>query len=112
MLSYRIQSQSALRKDGSVISNVVDRQAVLAKNIKQCFLRVGDTVRFKKPRRNPVIGTVVRIDDDPNVCTWASSGIPMNIHVSIPLKDRGSSIVYGHKIVRTNIKKLLFEACR
>lgn len=111
MLSYRIQSQSPRpkRKERSVIHSPEEQKGLLQKNLSNCLFKVGDTVRFKKPRRNPVYGKIVAIDDKPEECTWASSGVPMNIHVSVPLKDKGTSIVYGHQIVRTNMKKLLYE---
>ncbi len=112
MLTYEIRKSKAPPKprlppaNGSVISG--SRKEILERNLRANWFRVGDVVRFKKPRRNPIFGTIVEIVENPDECTWASSGVPMNIVLEIP-KKTPDGVAYGVERVKTNVKKLMYK---
>ena len=72
---------------------------LLGESQEECFSRhklrntfhVGDTVRFKKPKKNPVRGVVFFIEEDINKVRWSNQGsVPNYIHVSVT--ERGQKI--------------------
>ena len=80
-----------------------DRDLILAGQLTKCLFKVGDVVRFKKPRRKPICGTVVAIEDDVDKITWIHGGLcPTNIVVDI---ERGGRT----QRVKTNYRKLAFN---
>lgn len=111
MLSYRIPKHKERTKPAHIPVNVPPstRRQILEDQLKRCIFKVGDRVKFKKPRRNPVYGEITAIDDDVDNVTFSSGGVPMNIHVKIPLRDKANGLQYGYQIVRTNMKKLMWE---
>lgn len=95
---------------GSVkLYNDADLQKILDANLSKCFMKEGDKVKFKKPKRNPVYGTIVKIQDKLSEVTWSSAGaVPMNVIVEVDKVDPETRIVYGKERVKTNVKKLVF----
>jgi hypothetical protein len=84
-------------------------RTILDNNLKKNYFNIGERVKFKKPRRNPVYGTIVDIQSDIKQVTWTQGGtVPMNIVVEIEKVDPDLNMVYGTERVKTNVKKLLF----
>ena len=80
---------------------------ILRANIAKNFFKLGDKVKWKKPRSNPKVGIVVAIQDNIQEVTWVNGGItPMNVIVEVEKKANG--ITYGTERVKTNVKKLLY----
>jgi len=89
------------------------RATLLEKNLQNLWFKVGEEVRFKKPKRKPIWGKVVNIVKEPNEVTWSeSSGVPMNIILEVPRTDTKSGIQYGTERVKTNVKKLMYGVKR
>lgn len=55
------------------------------RHIKRCTFNVGSLVRFKKPRKNPVRGTVTHIENDLSKITWTHNGTVPN-YISVEVK--------------------------
>lgn len=89
------------------------RAQLLERQLDGVWFKVGEQVRFKKPKRNPVWGTVVGIVTNPSECTFSeSSGVPMNIILEVAKKDLDLGLQYGTERVKTNIKKLMYGVVR
>lgn len=108
MLYLRIPNPSALlkptqfKKEDNVVS-FLSKEEILNRQLKRLIFSIGDEVRFKKPKRNPVKGTITNIIEDAGACPWVSGDkVPMNIVVFVPDGPKGKGIV-----VKTNMKKLL-----
>jgi hypothetical protein len=81
----------------------IDQETILRINLEKTLFQVGDRVRFKKPRRPVVVGTVVDIQTEVSEITWANDdSLPMNIVLEVD-KGNGKS-----ERVKTNVKKLTF----
>ena len=92
MLTYAIFKSK--ESNGEFLS----REQVLDRNLARTFFKVGDVVRFKKPRKPVVSGTIVDIQEKVGEITWGHGGlVPMNIIVE----------VNGTR-VKTNVKRLCF----
>lgn len=109
MLTYRISKPKASRssrKPPHIPRRIADadKRAILETNLAKTLFREGDCVRFKKPRRPQVVGTVVQIQRDVDEVTWGNDGtVPMNIVLEI---DRGNG---KSERMKTNVKKLVFH---
>ncbi len=80
---------------------------ILRANIAKNFFKLGDKVKWKKPRSNPKVGIIVAIQDNIQEVTWVNGGTtPMNVIVEVEKKANG--ITYGTERVKTNVKKLLY----
>lgn len=85
-------------------SLLADKQAILTINLEKTLFKIGDCVRFKKPRRPIVHGTVIDIQKSVDEVTWANDdSLPMNIILEI---DKGGGKT---ERVKTNVKKLTFH---
>jgi hypothetical protein len=106
-LTYQILHPKAARKNGKppILVAVHDRDAILQRQLAATIFKVGDTVKFKKPKRNSIHGKVVEIQKRSAEVTWSSSGSPMNIVLEVEKKQDG--IKYGIERVKANAKKLL-----
>ena len=106
MLTYKILKPKVRRKIGvaGVKSfNDKEKEIVLRANLDKNYFNVGDKVKFKKPRRNPLTGVIVAIQDKLSEVTWVNGGTtPMNIVVEV---TRNSGMT---ERVKTNVKKLLY----
>jgi len=109
LLTYRISKFKVPRKVGAPVKsfNSEDKEKLLHANLNKTFFRVGDTVKFKKPRRNPLVGVVVGIQTKVDEVTWVNGGTsPMNIIVEVVKGSNGATPKTER--VKTNVKKLLF----
>ena len=87
----------------------MSREEVLRRNIAKIWFKIGDRVKFKKPRRPGIYGTVVDIVTDINQVTWSKGHlIPMNIVVEVDKIDKVNGNIFGKDRVKTNIKKLVW----
>lgn len=106
LLTYKILKPKARHKIGvaGVKSfNEEEKKLVLRANLIKNFFNVGDKVKFKKPRRNPLTGVVVAIQSEMSEVTWVNGGTtPMNIVVEVA-RNSGTT-----ERVKTNVKKLLY----
>ena len=106
MLTYKILKPKVRRKIGVArvkSFNDKEKEIVLRANLDKNYFNVGDKVKFKKPRRNPLTGVIVAIQDKLSEVTWVNGGTtPMNIVVEVA---RNSGMT---ERVKTNVKKLLY----
>jgi hypothetical protein len=108
LLTYKIQKPKAPRKV-RLFQGTDFREQVLKNNLKKTPFQVGDVVKFKKPRRPIIWGTVVEIQDKVSEITWGNGGaLPMNIIIEVVKIDPANGIVYGTERVKTNVKKVTF----
>lgn len=85
------------------------KQEIFDKHFGKCYLKVGDKVCFKKPRRNKIRGTIDHIETDVRKIYWSEGGeTPRYIRVRIEKIDKETGIAYGHEHVWTTQNKLLF----
>lgn len=77
--------------------------------MRRCFLKEGDKIVFKKPRKNKVTGTVVHIERDLDKVIWGSKDrIPFYIsvaterHVNGKVLKADSVKTYESKIRKVN----------
>lgn len=111
MLTYHVASIKAPRKGApvSVTMDYMSREEVLQRNLDKTWFKIGDRVKFKKPRRPGIYGTVVDIITDINQVTWSKGHlIPMNIVVEVDKIDKANGTIFGKDRVKTNIKKLVW----
>ena len=101
MLTYQIKSHKATPNPYVQVDTVKDlltRHQILVNNLNRCHFKIGDCVKFKKPKKNPAYGEIIHIEDDHNKVTFSHGGVcPMNITVRV-----------GSQEVKTNMKKLLY----
>lgn len=102
MLTYQILKQQVLRES---LPPVDIRKLILEKELTKNHLKVGDSVQFKKPRRNPINGIIVDILS--KGCKWGPGSTPLNVLVRVEKADRKTRIQYGMEIIHTNMKKLI-----
>ena len=73
------------------------------------MFRVGDKVKFKKPRRNPIYGEILHIETIPEKVQWSHGGlVPLNISVQVDKIDSTTGVIYGTELMKVSDKKLLF----
>ena len=98
MLTYQIRVNKAPQ-----LNHLIVKEEVINKCLSRFpNFKVGDVVRLKKPKRNPIKGTITSIETDATKCVW-QSGLPLNITVYLSPDSRCT----GSHIVKTNAKKLL-----
>lgn len=113
MLTFQICSPKAARKftkppvSKPVITDNASRAAILKRNVAATWIKVGDYVSFKKPRKNPPKGVVIDIIENPEECHWSGTGIPMNIVMEVENYGEDGGVINTTRI-RTNIKKLRY----
>jgi hypothetical protein len=95
VLHYRIGNKSLSIKE------YLSKPAILKRNLDKCTFRIGDVIRFKKPKKSPVRGTIVDIITDESKVVWARGTCPMNIVVELDGDKRPPAVV------KTNIKKIV-----
>ena len=113
MFTYRIAPPKATPDPSTTLGPFLSKEEILRRNVGRCHIKVGDYVRFKKPKRNPVYGTVVAIEDDPEKVHWVRGGLtPMNVVVDVIKNDKETGAPYGTERVRTNFRKLMIARIR
>lgn len=79
MLTYQIHHAKGLAK-----SSYKTKQTILEAALRRSFFKVGDRVKFKKPKRSPIYGTITHIEEAWDLVTWTNGGIhPCNITVLV-----------------------------
>jgi len=107
MLTYSISTKSSARPQRSR-GKVETKDEVLQRNLAATIFKVGDRVRFKKPRRNPVYATVIDVQKDPMQITWSADDVPMNIILEVDIrKPIPNGFLVTKERVKTNVKKLV-----
>ena len=66
------------------------------------MLTKGDRVRFKRPKRRPIFGTVDTIETNINQMYWSAEGTPRYIRVKLESEDGKDQYVW------TTESKLVF----
>lgn len=108
MFTYKIPSRS-VTVSSSAREAFLSKEEILKRNLDKCWFVAGDRVKFKKPRRNPIYGTVVEVVDDPNRVQWAKGDlVPMNIVLDLEKVDHATGVISSTARVKTNVKKLCF----
>lgn len=87
----------------------MDKQMILNRHLNKCFVKIGDRVRFKKPKRNPWYGKLVHAEDDAGKCEWRNGGTtPLFLTVEVDKVDKQTGVVYGTEKVTCGVRQLLF----
>lgn len=113
MLTYKIRNLKAIRetliddKDKSFMS----KQNILERHIQKCYMKEGDRIRLKKPKRNPLFGTIIEAATDPSKIKWRAD-IPLFITVELEKVDPKTGVVYGTELRQVGVKQLQFVNCR
>ena len=103
MLIYQIRNPKARPESAPVtVKDIITRAQILKNNISRCHFKIGDCIKFKKPKKSPHKGTITHIEDDHNKVVFSHGGMcPMNITVRIEQE-------HGEMEVKTNMKKILY----
>ena len=105
MLTYAIKKEKPRQKSKSNFT----KGEILERNLAATIFKVGDRVRFKKPRRNPVYATVVGIQSDALEITWTADDVPMNILLEVEKRTPiNNGMMVTKERVKTNVKKLIW----
>ena len=95
LLTYKIQSLLEQHREP-----FLSREEILARQLEKNLFKVGDKVKFKKPRRNPVYGVIKSIGTDWKQVNWRNGGlIPNNIEVQTSAND---------VCMVTNMKRIIY----
>ncbi len=95
-MTYQIKSHR------ETANNFLTKQHILQSQLERCFFKIGDKVKFKKPRRNPIYGTITHIEECWDLVTWTHGGmLPNNISINV----EGVPTT-----VKTNMKRIIFDA--
>lgn len=105
MLTHRIRVAAPPRRLSK--TSLSDKEHILSANINKCWFKVGDRVKFKKPKRNPIYGTIVAIQDKVDEVVWSETDIPYNIVLEVEKFNAGTKQISTDR-VRTNVKKLTY----
>lgn len=115
MLSLKIRNPKApprTEPEPDSSEAFMDKKAILGRHLNKCFLKVGDRVRFKKPKRKPIYGTLIHAEEDPMKVEWRNQGtIPLFLTVEVDKVNRHGEI-YGTEKQRVGVKQLLFVHSR
>lgn len=75
---------------------------------KRCIFKVGDSVRFKKPRKNPIRGVIEHIEEDLSKVTWSNGGtVPNYISIRVNTINKRTR-EESTQIVKTHEGKLIW----
>ena len=94
MLTYQIRKNKSRYERSTAKAAEVPletKEESFRRHYAKLFLRVGDTVTFKKPRskRNRIRGVVEYIETDISKMHWSSGGmVPHYIKVKVTVKDK------------------------
>ena len=107
MLIYQIKGPKVQHEPPTGPEAFVSKQAILERQLEKSFFKVGDWVKFKKPKKNPIYGTIIHIEDDHEKVTWTRGGlVPNNITIEC---EMGSKATREPRL-KTCAKRLLFVA--
>ncbi len=102
-MTYRIRSQKVIAEP-----DFLSKKEILERQLNKCFFVVGDRVRFKKPKRNPVYGTIADIEENWDMVTWSHGGLTPNpITVVI---EQSSKMEIKQLRVKTSVKRIILAA--
>lgn len=74
----------------------------------RCLVREGDTVCFKKPKRNKVYGVVKHIEEDYTKVTWTQKGLVPN-YISVEIHQRTREGTSNKYTVKTHEGKIMWS---
>lgn len=111
MLTYQISkpSETHERKLFQQLNNLILLDAARQEKILRVHLekfprfKAGDRVRFKKPKRNPIEGTIIAVEHDVDKVEWVQA-MPLFLTVQLDAKF----VVGGKHTVKTAGKKLYY----
>jgi hypothetical protein len=85
------------------------KQECFERHFTRCFLKTGDRVRFKKPKKRPIYGVVDHVETDISKMFWSeSSDVPKYIRISIDLVDKSTGEITGYEYVWTAESKIIY----
>ena len=107
MLLYQIRIPSVRVKHTAQLNNLIlgeSDEEVLARYLTK-FPRftVGDRVRFKKPKRRPIEGSIIHVEKNSEKVHF-TNGIPQFLTIKLDEKN----VINGIREVKANSKKLLY----
>jgi len=104
---YQIRSQQAPPKayvGQAVLNNLITYDKILQVHLEKFpRFKAGDRVRFKKPKRNPIHGTITHVERDWRKVRF-THGVPNFLTVHLDSKN----VINGVEEIQTNGKKLLY----
>jgi hypothetical protein len=87
------------------LDNYYSREAIFRRHLASCPFKIGDKVKYKKPKRNPPQGTIIDIVTDFKDVVWTPNGAsPMFILVK---KEGSNKTITNPEITPINMKRLL-----
>ena len=75
MYTYTIQSQQPRLVSSKGESSLFTKEEILIRHLTKCIFQVGDMVCFKRPKKNPVYGTIEEVRTDPDKIYWTHGGV-------------------------------------
>lgn len=111
MLRYKIRNPKAAPRKENSTDPFLSKQSILGRHITKCFFKPGDRIRLKKPKRNPVYGTLVDCIDDADKVEWRGN-TPLFLVVDLEKVDKQTGVVYGAEIKTVGVKQLSFVSAR
>lgn len=116
MFIYKIRNPSAPPKTAGVtpVSNdesYLGKPAILGRHLNKCYLKIGDRIRMKKPKRPIRYGTLVAAEDNPSKVKWRGE-TPLFLTVELEKVDRKTGAIYGTESLQVGIKQILFVGMR
>jgi hypothetical protein len=70
-------------------------------------MKVGDKVRFKKPKKHKIYGVITQIDENIDDVTWTQNGmVPNYIHVEIAQSNKRGEI--KKQLLKTHEGKIMY----
>lgn len=83
------------------------RKDAFDRHYARCFLKAGDRVVFKKPKKNKVYGSVDYIETNIDQMFWSEAEQPRYIRVAIETRSRTGEVV-GYSHVWVNESKIVY----
>lgn len=111
MLRYTIRNPKGTPKRNDEDDPFLSKKAILGRHINKCYMRVGDRIRLKKPKKNPLYGTLVECIEDVDKVVWRGN-TPLFLVVDLEKIDRKTGVVYGAELQTVGVKQLQFVHMR
>lgn len=108
MLTYQIRLLKGTHKPTT--ENFLSKEHILSRQLAKCNLNIGDRVKFRKPKRNSVYGTLAGVITDFKDVKWSRGVVPNCLEILVEKKDRKTNIVYGLERVFTSPKQVVLIA--
>lgn len=114
MLYFKISNPSGrLKLVGAPASensggSFLSKQEILNRHLNKCYMKVGDRIALKKPKRPRIRGTLLHAEDDANKVVWQGNQ-PKFLTVELDVIDKTTGIITCEKR-NVGVKQLIFTA--